>query len=396
MQMNTAVRELHLKSGRERSVRNRHPWVFTGAIAHARGPANAALAHVFAANGERIATGFFSPNSQIAARLLTFDAEELTPELLQSRIRAAVQRRAVLLDERTNAVRLVHSEGDDLSGLVVDAYGDLLVIEIGAAGLESWRDVVLETLREVCHPRQIFIKNNLPARKIEGLSLEDEWHGEGEQRAIVQENGLRFVIEPAGAQKTGFFLDQRDNRALVRELAQGRNVLNLFAYSGAFGVSAVAGGAASVEEVDISAPALTLAEENHRLNGGDANVRFTTADAFDYSRKLLRDTTRYDLIVCDPPAFAKSRGDVDRAARGYKDINLQVFKLAAQGAFVATFSCSGHMNLDLFQKVIFSAALDAKRSVSFVRRLGAGSDHPVSIYCPESEYLKGFLLRVND
>jgi 23S rRNA (cytosine1962-C5)-methyltransferase len=296
----------------------------------------------------------------------------------------------------TTAMRLVHAEGDDLSGLVVDRYGDLIVVEIGSAGLESMRETVLDVLRESCSPRLIFLKNNLPHRKLEGLSLTDEWLGEGERRTIVTENGLRFLIDPSHSQKTGFFLDQRDNRALIRDLARERSVLNLFAFSGAFGVYAMHGGARSVEEVDISAPAIAAARENHSLNASEGEVRYTTADVFDYSRELVRQKASFDLIICDPPAFAKTRGEVDRAARGYKDINMQALKVAAPGAFLATFSCSGHISVDLFQKIVFSAALDARRSVSFVRRLTAGTDHPVSIYCPEGEYLKGLLLRVND
>ena len=389
----SSIRELWLKPGRERSVQQRHPWVFTGAIARAAGPSIAPLAIVRSAKGEQLASGFFSAQSQISARLYTFEQEMLTPELIEQRIVAAIERRAHITAEGTNALRLVHSEGDDLSGLVVDRYDDLLVVEITAAGLESWKEVVVSALRNHLSPRGVFFKNQLPARKLEGLSQEDQWDGDGEPEVTVMENGHRFRIAPRGAQKTGFFLDQRENRRIVGELSRGRHVLNLFAYSGAFGVYAAKGGAASVQEVDVSAPALELAKINHELNGTTAET--SVADAFDYSRKLLREEKRFDLIVCDPPAFAKNRGDVDRAARGYKDINLQVMKLATPGAYVATFSCSGHISNDLFQKIIFSAALDAKRSVSIVQRLGAGEDHPVSLYCPEGEYLKGLLLRVS-
>jgi 23S rRNA (cytosine1962-C5)-methyltransferase len=203
------------------------------------------------------------------------------------------------------------------------------------------------------------------------------------------ESGLTFRVDPGEGQKTGFFLDQRDNRRLARTLASQKRVLNLFSYSGAFGVYAAAGGATSVTNVDVSARAIEIARENHALNGSSAE--FVVADAFQYVRQHRE---RFDFIVCDPPAFAKSRGDVDRAARGYKDVNLHALKLVEPGGLLMTFSCSGHMSLDLFQKVIFAAALDAGRRVSFVRRLGAGADHPVSLYCPEGEYLKGFLLEV--
>lgn len=207
---------------------------------------------------------------------------------------------------------------------------------------------------------------------------------------VILESGLHFRVHPAEGQKTGFFLDQRENRRLARELASGKRVLNLFSYSGAFGVYAAAGGAQSVTNVDISAPAIEHARENHSLNGSEAE--HIVADAFQYVRQRRENV---DLLICDPPAFAKSRGDVERAARGYKDVNLFAMRMIEPGGLMMTFSCSGHISVDLFQKVIFAAALDAGRRVSFVRRLTAGPDHPVSIYCPEGEYLKGFLLEVH-
>ena len=213
----------------------------------------------------------------------------------------------------------------------------------------------------------------------------------GDATAIILENDLRFHVDVPAGQKTGFFLDQRDNRALARANAAGRRVLNLFSYSGAFGVYAAAGGAAFVENVDVSAPAIEAARRNHDLNAFKNDVRFTVADVFSYVRQTRE---RFGLVVCDPPAFAKSRGEVERAARGYKDVNLFAMKLVETGGLMMTFSCSGHMSLDLFQKVIFAAAHDAGRRISFIKRLTAGEDHPVSLFCPEGEYLKGFLLEV--
>lgn len=388
------TRQLVLKPGRERSLKNRHPWVFTGAIAQARGSEHAATCEVVSATGERLGFGVYSPHSQIAGRVWSREAQ-FSNELLRGRIRAAIERRQFLRSNDTDIVRLIHSEGDDCSGLVVDLYNDVAVVEITSWGLDRFRETIAATLREMLSPRVIFFKNDVYARKLEHLSLEDESEGDGEPRTTARESGLTFVVDPHGGQKTGFFIDQRENRRLARSLARGRRVLNLFAYSGGFGVYAASGGAASVEEVDISADAIALARENHSLNRSE-NVTFTVADVFDYSRELVRSGQRFDLVVCDPPAFARSRGDVDRAARGYKDVNLQSIKLAAPGGLLLTFSCSGHMSLDLFQKVVYSAALDAGRSVSFVARLGAGADHPVSLYCPEGEYLKGFVLRMND
>ena len=385
-------RRLILKPGKERVIANRHPWIFAGAIASESGPDDAAFADLFDARGTRVASGFHSLRSQIRLRALTFGDEELTPDLIRARIATAVARRRGLFDAGTNAARVVHAEGDDLSGLVVDRYNDVAVVEIANSGIEKIRPLIVDALQHELAPRVIFFKNDLPVRRLEQLTLESEAIGAGDVACEVRENGLRFRVDPAEGQKTGFFLDQRENRAIVRGLAGGRRVLNLFSYSGAFGVYAAAGGAASVENVDVSARAIDLARINHELNGSTAIE--TVADAFDYVRDLGGRGARFDLVVCDPPAFAKSRGEVDRAARGYKDVNLFAMKLVAPGGLMMTFSCSGHLSLDLFQKVIFSAALDAGRRASFVRRLTAGADHPVSLYCPEGEYLKGFLLRV--
>jgi 23S rRNA (cytosine1962-C5)-methyltransferase len=384
-------RILTLKLGRERVVANRHPWIFGGAIGRESGPEDAAIADLVDGRGARVASGFHSRHSQIRLRALTFGDEELTAEVIRARLDAAIARRAAIRGEQTNAVRLVHAEGDELSGLVIDLYNDVVVVEIANAGLDQIRAVIVDAVRERLAPRVIYFKNDIPARKLEQLPAAPESIGDGDATAMVLENGLRFRVEPASGQKTGFFLDQRDNRALARTLAGGRRALNLFAYSGAFGVYAAAGGAQSVENVDISAAAIDLARANHELNGTEAG--FVVADAFQYVRQTAK---RFDLVVCDPPAFAKSRGDVERAARGYKDVNLYAMKLLEPGGRMLTFSCSGHVSLDLFQKIIFSAAHDAGRRISFIKRLTAGEDHPVSLYCPEGEYLKGFLLEVTE
>jgi 23S rRNA (cytosine1962-C5)-methyltransferase len=380
-------RVLTLKEGKDRLAANRHPWIFAGAIARESGPPDAAIADLVDPRGRRIASGFHSRHSQIRMRALTFGDEELTADVLRDRIVAAIRRRA--LTTETNAARLIHAEGDDLSGLIVDRYNDVVVMEIANAGIEQLKDFFVDAVRETVKPRGVWLKNDIPARQLEHLPTEAEWIGEGEPSTEFLEHGLRFRVDPPSGQKTGFFLDQRENRLLARQLARGRRTLNLFSYSGAFGVYAAAGGAASVENVDISAAAIELAKTNHQLNGFEAT--FNVADAFSYVRQTK---SRFDFVICDPPAFAKNRGDVDRAARGYKDVNLFAMKLIDAGGLMMTFSCSGHMSLELFQKVIFSAALDAGRRVSIVRRLTAGDDHPVSLYCPEGEYLKGFLLEV--
>jgi len=385
-------RKLVLKQGKDRVIANRHPWIFAGALAKETGPEDAPIADLVDGNGKRIASGLHSRHSQIRLRALTFGDDELTASTIENRIVAAIKRRESILGDGTNAARLVHAEGDELSGLVVDRYADMLVVEIANNGLEQLKDLVMTTLQRTLKPRLIYFKNDLPARKLERLHVESQAIGEGEATSEIVENGLRFIVDAREGQKTGFFLDQRENRALSRTLAANRSVINLFSYTGAFGVYAAAGGATSVENVDSSESAIEFARRNHQLNG--SNATFTVADAFQFVRERSHAKQQVDFLICDPPAFARSRGEVDRAARGYKDVNLFALRMVKQGGLMMTFSCSGHMSLDLFQKVIFAAAMDAGRRVSFVRRLTAGPDHPVSIYAPEGEYLKGFLLEV--
>jgi len=403
-------RVLTLKRGKERVVTNRHPWIFAGALHTERGPEDAAFADLVDGEGKRIASGFHSRHSQIRMRALTFGAEELGGDVLVSRLIRSITRRAPLLDDGTNAARLVHAEGDELSSIVIDRYADVIVVEIANRGAEQIKPLLVETLQRELAPRLIYFKNDLPARKLEQLPMEDEIFLGSSNGGVVEEDGpetpieeprasartqilesgLKFVVDPALGQKTGFFLDQRENRRLAGTLSAGKRVLNLFSYTGAFGVYASAGGASFVRNVDISAKAIDVARENHALN--DTESELTVADAFQFVRSS---SERYDLLVCDPPAFAKSRAEVDRAARGYKDVNLYAMRMLEAGGHLLTFSCSGHLSLDLFQKVIFAAALDAGRRISILRRLTAGPDHPVSLYCPEGEYLKGFLLEVH-
>ncbi|HEX7830773.1 MAG TPA: class I SAM-dependent rRNA methyltransferase [Thermoanaerobaculia bacterium] len=384
-------RALVLKRGKERVVANRHPWIFAGAIHSERGPEDAAFADLVDVEGTRIASGFYSSSSQIRLRALTFGDEVLNEETIAKRItNAIVRRRPIFEDGSTNCARIIHAEGDDLSSIVVDRYDDVLVVEIANRGVEQIKPLIVDVLQRELEPRAIYFKNDLPLRKSEGLTTDNEWIGERVEAKEILESGLRFRVDPEEGQKTGFFLDQRENRRMARTLASGRRVLNLFSYTGGFGVYATAGGASSVTNVDISARAIDVARENHALNGFEATQ--TVGDAFQYVRQSRE---QFDLLVCDPPAFAKSRNEVERAARGYKDVNLFAMRMVSPGGLMMTFSCSGHMSLDLFQKIIFAAALDAGRRISFVRRLTAGPDHPVSIYCPEGEYLKGFLLEVH-
>ncbi|HEX9501366.1 MAG TPA: class I SAM-dependent rRNA methyltransferase, partial [Thermoanaerobaculia bacterium] len=331
-------KRLSLKRGKDRVVANRHPWIFAGAIGEESGPPDAAIGDLVDANGKRLASGFYSPHSEIRLRALTFGDEEMTPELIVSRLAASITRHRSLLTDATNAARLVNAEGDELSGLVIDLYNDVVVVEVSNAGLERIKAAIIDTVRRELRPRLIYFNNDLPARRLEKLSTEPEAIGDGAPATTIVENGLRFEVDPAAGQKTGFFLDQRENRQLARELASGQRVLNLFSYTGAFGVYAAAGRATSVENVDGSQVAIEQARRNHDLNQSSTIATFSIADAFGHVRKLDAEKQRFDLVVCDPPAFARRRVEVDRAARGYKDVNLYSMRLLEPRAKMLTFS----------------------------------------------------------
>ncbi|MBK9062829.1 MAG: class I SAM-dependent rRNA methyltransferase [Acidobacteria bacterium] len=392
------MQTLTLARGREAAAKRRHPWLFSGSLTRGA-PVPGGAVEVRDADGRYVGRGFASPSSPIAARVWTFEDRPLDAALVAGRLDAAVALRAAVVPPDTDGYRLVNAEGDFLPGLVVDRYGRVLSVQATTEGTERARDLWLPALAERFPGATIVQRNDLPSRKGEGLPLEDEvlLGGPLPARAAFRERGLNFVAELAGGQKTGFFLDQRENRHLVRGLSAGRRVLNLFSYSGAFGVAALAGGASRVVHVDVSQPALDLARENHRANGQrvdepGAEAESVCADVFEDLRVRAAARETWDLIVTDPPAFAKRRGDVDRACRGYKDVNRLAFKLLAPGGFLLACSCSGPVDADLFQKVIFSAALDAGCEARLLEKRGAGPDHPVSIDCPEGEYLKAFLL----
>lgn len=389
---------LTLARGREAASRRRHPWIFSGSVE--KGPAApAGPVEIRDAEGAFVGRGFTSPSSPIVARVWTFEDRPLDAALATARLEDAIALRRIVVPAETDGYRLVNAEGDFLPGLVVDRYGGVLSVQATTAGTQRARGLWLPALTERFPGATILQRNDLASRKGEGLPLEDEILG-GEPppaRAAFTERGLKFLAELSGGQKTGFFLDQRENRHLVRGLSGGRSVLNLFSYSGAFGVAALAGGASRVVHVDASEPALALARENHRANGQRADqpgaaAETVCADAFEDTRVRVAAGETWDLIVTDPPAFAKRKGDVDRACRGYKDVNRLALRLLAPGGLLLACSCSGPVDADLFQKVLFSAALEAGREVRILERRGAGPDHPVSIGCPEGTYLKAFLL----
>jgi 23S rRNA (cytosine1962-C5)-methyltransferase len=391
------VKSLHLKAGRDKSLKRRHPWIFSGAVESVDGePANGETVLVKSA-GQPIAVAAWSPQSQIRARVWSFDCSVFVDEkFFRERIKQAVALRASLpAFQHSNALRLVHGESDGLPGLVVDRYADVLVAQFLSAGAEHWRETILDLLIEISGCESVFERSDADVRKLEGLESRAGFArgNRDAKRCPIVEYGLHFRVDVEAGQKTGFFLDQRENRQRVRALAAGREVLDAFCYTGGFSIAALAGGAASVTAVESSAPALEVAKENVSANSMDGSkVSFEQADVFAYQR-LLRDRGRsFDMVILDPPKFAPTAAQAKNAARAYKDINLLALKLLKPGGLLATFSCSGGVSAELFQSIVAGAAADAGVDAKIVERFGAAADHPVALQFPEGEYLKGLLL----
>ena len=390
--------QLKLKAGRERSLLRRHPWVFSGAVEEVAGPPQSGgTVQVRAADGRFLAWAAYSPASQIRARVWSFEEAEVPgPELFQRRIEIAfARRRAEIAAETTNAMRLVHGESDGLPGLIVDRYGDALVVQLLSAGCERWRDTLVGILRDRSGCARVYERSDTEARELEGLAASSGWISGAAADGLLRifEHGIEYEVDLASGQKTGFYLDQRDNRLRVRHLAGGREMLDCFCYTGGFSLSALVGGARSVLSIDGSGQALAQANRNLRLNRMAAGrVEWLEADVFQALRRLRREGRQFDFIVLDPPKFAPTSKDAARAARGYKDINLNALKLLRPGGLLATFSCSGGVSPELFQKIIAGAAADAGASLLLRERYRSAPDHPVRIEFPEGEYLKGLLL----
>ncbi len=393
-----------LKAGREKSLLRRHPWIFSGAVGYVDGgpgPGDTVLVEDSAQ--QPLGWGAYSPNSQIIVRMWTFNADDRVDEaFLAARLERAVAARAPLARRRDlNAYRLVYAESDGLPGVVVDRYGEFVVCQFLTAGAEKWKPALVDWLKQLeldgAAVRGVFERSDVDVRAKEGLQpAVGALAGEAPpERVVMDEYGCRFHVQIARGHKTGFYLDQRENRALTADLADGRDVLNAFAYTGGFGVWALRGGARRVVNVDSSEAALDLAVENVRLNGLDeSRVENVAGDVFRVLRQYRDSRREFDVIVLDPPKFADSRGQIERATRGYKDINLLALKLLRPGGLLLTFSCSGLVTPQLFQQVVAGAALDAQRDTQILRRLSQGPDHPVALNFPEGEYLKGLMCRV--
>lgn len=384
---------LTLKADKETSIRNGHRWIFSGAVATVEPVEDGSIVAVKNARGNLLGFGMYHSKTSISVRLLGFGSKDPI-ETLKSNILSAIALRSRLFrKEVTNAVRLIHSESDGIPGLVVDQYADVLVVQISTLGTERLKPLILETLIEALKPRAILEKSDMPSRREEGLEAgEGMLYGPTVDRVVALENSMKFEVDFSG-QKTGFFLDQREERDLVRSLAHGKTVLNAFGYTGGFSVAALAGGATKVDTLDISQAAVDQARKNIALNSFDTGEQgYFTEDVFLFLREK---PLNYDLVILDPPAFAKKKADIERATAGYREINATTMKKMPAESLLLTASCSYFMNPELFRKMLFLSARDAKRNVRILSEHRQAFDHPGHLMHPEGEYLKSFLLAID-
>ena len=390
------MKTIRLRAGKERSLLKRHPWVFESSV-HKGGGDSGETVRVESSEGEFLCWAAFSPASQIRLRAWSFDeSERIDAAFFARRIERAIALRARLAID-SDAVRLVHGEADGLPGLVVDRYGDTLVAQFGAAGVERWKKPICAALLEQTGLTRLYERSDASVRTLEGLPESTGWlAGEGATELTIREHAWRLTLDVAEGHKTGYYLDQRDNRRRFAEVVRhygAKRVLNCFCYTGGFSVAALAGGAQEVTSIDSSAPALARANAHVELNGFDA-ARHTALDA-DVNkalREFIREGRRFDAIVLDPPKYAPTSAHAERAARAYKDINRLGLQLLEPGGLLFTFSCSGGISPDLFHKIVAGAGLDAGVDGPILERVGAAPDHPQTIRFPEGEYLKGLLL----
>jgi 23S rRNA (cytosine1962-C5)-methyltransferase len=385
-------RGVTLKPGRDKAIHHKHHWIFSGAIAELPEGEEGEILPVFSHEGNMLGHGYFNRRSAIIGRMVNFDGND--PLIaIQRQIQQAILLRSHLFDPTsTNAYRLINGEGDYLPGLTVDQYGRVLVLQISTKGMERLKPLLVEELVRLLQPQAIYEKSSLPSRREEGLpDYTALIMGAFEDPICILENGFSLWVSIKEGQKTGFFLDQREMRSWVKETSRGKRVLNCFSYTGSFGVYAAAGGALSVDSVDLSSEALELAERNMTLNGYDnSHNHYHCHNVFEYLRES---DLPYDLVILDPPAFAKKKKDVIQACRGYKDINRLAMKKMPPSSYLLTCSCSYHVDASLFQKVVFQAALEAGRKVRIIGRHRMASDHPVNLCHMEGgDYLKSLCL----
>lgn len=390
-----------LKPGRERSVIKRHPWIYSGAVQEVEGnPTSGDTVSILGSSGEALAIGAYSPKSQIRVRIWTWEpGMKIGVDFFRERLSRAISLRDSLVDTRyTNAFRLVHGESDGLPGLIVDSYANILVMQCLSWGIERWRDTLVDLLVELTGSTNLYERSDVDVRKLEGMSPRvGVLRGQITRGQVkVYEGELNYLVDIHNGHKTGFYLDQRSNRRKVGLLASGRNVLDCFAYTGGFTISALENGAKTITSIESSKDAISLLQVNLKLNHLDERqTNCIQGNVFKVLRKFRDENKKFDMIILDPPKLASSTAQVSRAARGYKDLNLLGLKLLNPGGLLVTFSCSGGITSDLFQKIVFGASVDAGIQAQIVDRLGQDSDHPIGLNFPEGEYLKGLILYIN-
>lgn len=387
---------LQLKKGKEKSIINRHPWIFSGAIQPMKGGQEGDIVSVIDSENKLLGYGFLSIKSQIVCRMFEWDVHiysEINAEYWYEKIaKAYALRKALINSEETNTYRLLHAEGDFFPGIIADVYDKVVVVQLLIKGTERIASTIIEGLSR-CGFEHIYLKAKTSSLVLEDIRTESGWiKGGVDVPIVVKENTILFSVDFINGQKTGFFIDQRENRALLKSYSKGKNVLNTFCYTGGFSVYALSGGAAKVDSVDISKEAVDLCNQNVALNKFENTHEGFAADCFDFLGTIKENY--YDIIVLDPPAFAKSAKAVNNATRGYKQINLKAFRKIKKGGLLFTYSCSQNIDKELFQKIVFGAAADAHRNVRIIHQMHQPLDHPINIYHPEGEYLKGLVLYV--
>lgn len=392
---------VRLKKGKEKAVRQLHPWVFSGAIEKISGkPENGQIVNVVDNAGGFLAYGFYNSNSRVAIRLLEWDANHIVnEEWWRNRVRKSVEARKDIFSPDTNTCRLVFSEADYLPGLIVDRYGDYLSVQILSAGIENVKDIIIDELNSLLKPIGILDRSDAGARAHEGLEPSSGQLLSGKTPpafVTVLENGIKYQVNIVEGQKSGFYCDQRDNRQAVSSYTKGKKVLDCFSYSGGFTLNALKAGASEVCSVDSSALAIDTLKQNIALNGFDSSTHRSFQSDVNKQLRSFREMEEYfDLIILDPPKYAPSRSALTKASRAYKDLNRQAMLLLRKGGLLATFSCSGAVDISTFKQILAWAALDAGKEVQFISQLSQPEDHPVRASFPEGEYLKGLLCRVS-
>lgn len=389
------MKSITLKAGKEKRVYSKHPWVFRSDIDHSDGSVQPGdIVSVFSFRGRFLAKAFYNPNSQIALRIMSYQDEPIDRDFIFRRIHEAIEYRKTFADLKS--CRLVFAESDRLPALIVDAFGDVLVIQSLALGMEQFKQDVVDALVSELHPKGIWERNDVPVRKLEGLEMTTGLlYGEVPGMVEIAENSVHFYVDVKEGQKTGFFLDQKENRAAIAPFVKGRKVLDCFTHTGSFALHAGYYGASEVTGVDISGYACEFASRNAVLNHLEDRVRFVEANAFDLLAEKSRSGEKYDVIILDPPAFTKSKSTLENAMRGYKEINLRAMKMIVPGGFLITCSCSQHVLPQMFRNMVLDAANDARVQLRQIEFRTQGKDHPILPAAPETEYLKCGIYQVS-